>query len=232
MPSRVFLARPHSGSVVPQSERSATHAMDEKYGMLTIGSSPACSLLALAFNSCVAACRNGKYDYFALLHSDVAADADWIGTLIDDINSVGADIIHAPCAMKDSRGLTSTVLSANTTWRTLRNMSLEELRDMPRVFTSEDTDGEILLPNTGCLLMRCNTWFMEEWRGFWMNDWIEKVDGIWKGKVISEDYMLGMDAYNAGQIVACSRNVETLHFDGNTSYPVKTRTSKEELCPT
>jgi hypothetical protein len=218
---KVFLARPNNGMVKQESELSAEYATPAGYANLLIGRSPASSLLCWNFNCNVAECRNQSCDYFAMLHGDVEANAGWIAILIDDMNEIGADIIHAPCAIKDQRGLTSTARTdISTTGYKIRKFSIADFHHLPQVFTSENIDSPILLPNTGCFVMRCTPWFNEKWTGFRTIDSLIQAGETeggqsrqWRGHVISEDWMLGLDAYHAGVKVACSKNVRTVHYD-------------------
>src|SRR6266404_8904723 len=107
---RVFLAVPcyhglESGAVaslIGASRRAHVTACVQPY-----------SVLPTNFNRlwCDALNSRGEqgWTHFAMLHSDVEAEPGWLDTLIAEQQRVQADMVSAVIAIKDGRGLTSTV---------------------------------------------------------------------------------------------------------------------------
>jgi hypothetical protein len=50
-------------------------------------------------------------EWFAMLHSDVAAEPGWLDTLVDEANRLSADVLSVVVPIKDRRGSTSTAIA-------------------------------------------------------------------------------------------------------------------------
>jgi hypothetical protein len=137
------------------------------------------SLLNYNFNCAWAQFINSsKFDYFCMLHADVqpltAPGTSWLDVLLDELDK-GYDVMHAPVAIKDEKGHTSTALgnvAKQHQW--VRKITSRELQLMPDTFGVEHVVGEVgldgyspadrlcLLPNTGCMAVRWDP----KWRRF------------------------------------------------------------------
>lgn len=220
---RVLCIQPHNGIIVPAAlEAGVMHHGMERFPELEFVyyRPPANALHCNGFNIGVCEARNRDCTYFAMLHADLVPDHGWLAQLISDLEEFELDIIHAPAAIKDSRGLTSTALGFNMQdwWQHKRKMTLREMGQLPEVFALEDVqrqlapDAVALLPNTGCLVMRCNDWF-KNWQGFGTWDRVRECqDGMVRTDVIPEDWLMGFEATEAGLKIGVSRRVCTRHY--------------------
>lgn len=220
----IFLCHPHNGNILPESIDAALASQSGIDSHRVMYFRWECSLLCNSFNAGVAEAKNNGAEYFALLHSDIVPSDGWLGQLLQDLNEHELDIIHAPVSFKDFSGLTSTAVAySDSIWADKRRLTLKELANLPTVFTIDDVRlciderAEILLPNTGVLLMRCNDWF-QEWSGFEFIDRVAKTqDGRNIAAFVPEDWLLGFAAHRDGLRVGASRNVTTIHR-GRCSY--------------
>lgn len=174
-----------------------------------------CSLLANAFNGGWVDCLNdtwefrrgnpdGKevkdYHYWFMLHGDIEPDQFWVHTMIEELELHDLDVLHAVCAIKDNRGITSTgVGPLLDKWSPTRKVTTTELHakdaddklKIPRTFVCGDllkgldwskpnvferlkASEMCLLPNTGCLLVKIAPWCWE-FPGFVIEDRIVEV---------------------------------------------------------
>lgn len=97
------------------------------------------SLLAYAFN-------HGA-TYFAMLHSDVCPQHDWLLVLFEEMKRTNAKMISAVVPFKSDSGQTSTAVETNDEW-TPRILNLSEMKEND-TFTMPG-----LLLNTGCFLIK------------------------------------------------------------------------------
>lgn len=189
---RVFLALPNNHNVANETWQSV---LDSGRGDLSVYTwREENSLLAHNFNRCLVKCLGmGGFDYFALLHADMQADKGWIGTLIDELESHNLDALHAVVPIKNVSGLTSTAVAYDDDeWGLVRRITVRELAELPTTFDIDtlkerfDADADRLLPNTGCLLLKCGEW-IKDFPGFEVLDRI--ADG--KSEVVPEDWNFG-----------------------------------------
>jgi hypothetical protein len=167
---RVFLCLPHYGQVEPESRIGAYVAASDNPEVHIIASPICSSLLAYGLNRAWADCLNTPvpFDYFAVLHSDIAPEACWIDKLMIEMEAGDFDVMHAAMALKDSRGLTSTAYGSMVDeWKVVRRLTMTELHNLvPPTFSVEDlvrclgADGFkpneplCMLNNTGVMLIR------------------------------------------------------------------------------
>lgn len=225
--TRILLAQPGYGSSDEESFRSAFGASRRGSVHVDIFHKRA-SLLARNFNICLSACLNGGYDYFAMLHTDMAADGCWLDTLLDELHAGDYGVIHAPALIKDAHGCTSTAVAySDDEWELRRKITSTELQRLPETFDADilrevyDPEVLYLLPNTGCLLMRADTW-LKDFPGFEIKDKIVRNEmGEWEDEGVSEDWLLGYWCGRNGIPVAGTRKVVTHHF-GRMDHPNNT----------
>jgi hypothetical protein len=204
--------------IVPASADAAMAANEDLDAELMI-CRVSSSLLVNSFNQAVAAAQDRGVEYFAMLHADIAPASGWLAKLWAAMHDTGLDVVHAPVAIKDYRGLTSTAFATtDDVWDDKRRITTTELQSLPDVFTVADVaecideSATILLPNTGVLLVRCGEWFAE-WEGFHMLDRVATVRGKRRAQVVPEDWLFGYEAAAMGLKVGGCK-VPTIHFGG------------------
>lgn len=211
---RLFIAQPSYGPI----ERGSYMAVDAIGDTIDpVVCRHSSSLLANGFNRMLAACLNmGGFDYWWLLHADVIPSSDAPEIMIAECERLGLDAIHAPCAIKDGRGLTSTAVAfSDDPWQVVRRITTTELHQLPDSFTINEIcdwlpTAKALLPNTGCLMLRIGPW-LDEFPGFEIRDRIVRHGGQWLPQVISEDWNFGYWAQAHGVRVGATRKVTTRH---------------------
>lgn len=224
--TEILLCQPTYGMVAPESMEAAASAGDGlPIGVDVVRTRFTSSLLCYGFNQGVAKARQRGSDFYALLHADVAPSSNWLATMLEDLLANDLDVIHAPCAIKDYRGLTSTAVVREPDLNEVRRrLSIAEIQQLPEVFTAEDvqatidSEAEILLPNTGCLLVKCGEWF-KDWNGFTVMDAIQQTpEGGYNARCVPEDWLFGFDCYEIGLKVGGTRRVRTTHY-GRLGFP-------------
>lgn len=236
-PNLVYLCQPYSHAIEPEAFESRKHAGEGWPYLYPESGEWECfqtdirsSMLVEGFNVGVASAKNGKADYFAMIHSDISAEPGWLAKLIRALDESGADMIHAPAMIKDRRGLTSTAFAHSLDpWSLKRRLALKEVHALPDVFTIDDIREHIdpeavcLLPNPGCMVMRMGQWFYD-WPGFSTLSKVElKDDGKYYSRSVSEDYCFGYwaAAHGLKLAVAGPRVVATEHI-GREMFSTKT----------
>lgn len=224
---QIYLCQPYSYGIEPEALESRKRACDgfehiypDSGEWDVFQTDIRSTMLCESFNLGVASAKNGQADYFGMIHSDMAAPAGWLPTQIKAMESVGADMIHAVARIKDDRGLSSTAYSNSLDpWSLKRRLTLKEINQLPDVFTLADIqrqidpEAKVLLPNPGCMVMKCGKWF-QNWRGFnTLSDVIRKEDGKYWTRSVSEDYVFGYWAAANGLKLAAvgPRLVPTQH---------------------
>lgn len=195
---RVLLVQPGYGGIEPESYQAAQTCSKRKDSTRVAIMRPCASLLAHTFNIGVTHCLNERYEYFAMLHGDVAPKDGWLDDLLDILDAGKCDVIHAVAPIKDGRGLTSTAVAYwDDQFEPVRRLTTTELKQLPNTFTIEDVREHIdarakrLLPNTGCMCFRADTWF-RKFPGFTINDRVATVDNSeWSIDVMPEDWNFG-----------------------------------------
>lgn len=216
---RVLLVQPGYGGIEPESYHAA-QASVEKGSDLRVGvMRPVASLLAHAFNLGAAFCLEHKYDYFAMLHGDIGVEAGFMDKLVAILDEGRFDVIHACSPIKDHRRLTSTAWAYwDDQFAPVRRLAIKELHRLPETFGIEEIREQFdpkalrLLPNTGCLCFRADTWF-KKYTGFTINDQLATVDGEkWSVDVMPEDWNFGHWCGRNGVRVGGTRVIQPKHF--------------------
>jgi hypothetical protein len=231
----VYLCLPYSYSIEPEALDAFNSAADgwertgEKLGNLRLKSSRIrSSMLCESFNGGVAAAKNGKFDDFTMIHSDIVADPGWLVLLMTARESVDADVCNAVARIKDDRGVTSTAIAYSTDiMDRKRRLTVRECAQLPETFTIEDVrrvldpEALLLLPNPGLLSIRMGEWFYK-WPGFRTESFVEHVaDGdFYRAKEISEDWLFGYYCHEHGIRVAATTAVKTDHI-GRKKYSTR-----------
>jgi hypothetical protein len=239
---QIYLCQPYAYDIKPKSLEARKNACEgwayiypESDEFECFGTTIKSSMLCDSFNMGVASAKNGGADYFAMIHSDIVAPSGWLARLIKALEENGADMIHAAAMIKDQRGLTSTTIAYSLDpYGRKRRLSIKEVHSLPDVFTVKDIQEQIdekaiaLLPNPGCMVMRCGKWFLD-WPGFSTLSRVRlRDDGKYWTESISEDYVFGYYAAEHGinLAVAGPRLVPTHHI-GEWEYSTATVTGFE-----
>jgi predicted O-methyltransferase YrrM len=200
------------------------------------------SLLAASFNAAWCTALNlqeAGWDirYFVMLHDDIVPQDNWIGILMEDIESSGADMVSAVVPLKEPTGNTSTAVDLEDDhyadgghWGVQRRVTLKEAHKIAKqtpVFTAEDCGYQRrTIANTGCWICR----FDRPWRNavdefgrkklfFTINDRIARdpTTNLWKPDVEPEDWFFSRRLQDLGGKVAITTRVRLAHY-GMTPY--------------
>ena len=148
------------------------------------------SLLAYNFNNLLVKALNGKFDYFCLLHADVAPrEYGWLNRMINIMDEREFKVLSIVLPITSDGRDTSTALDVVGSPARIKMVDLPKL---PAVFTRKDTkrifNNDRLLVNTGCMVIDLRgfnplkTWFE-------INDRIVRLkDGTYQAKCDPEDW--------------------------------------------
>ena len=223
MKTQVLIAQPYYGAINPRCYDAcdiASHRGDRvELGVVRRPS----SLLANNFNTLFATWeQNAHFERMVILHADLfPTKPAWLDVLMDEADEHNLDALHAVVALKDHHGRTSTAVAYSETdrWRTKRRISTTELQALPETFTIEtlraqyDSAARVLMPNTGCLLLRRGPW-VRDFPGFTIDDRFSPPDRDGKRlpQVVPEDWNFGFWAHARGLRVGGTRKVQTRHI--------------------
>jgi len=148
------------------------------------------SLLAYNFNKLLTKALNDKFDYFCLLHADVAPkERGWLKRMIGMMEEKQYKVLSLVLPITSNGLDTSTALDAIGEPRRLK---MAELPQLPVVFDGRDTkrvfNNSKLLVNTGCMLIDLRD-FRPKKSWFEINDSIVQLkDGTYDAKCDPEDW--------------------------------------------
>ncbi len=179
------------------------------------------SLLTFTFNEVwVGALNTRPYDAFCMIHDDVVPmDPDWLRTLLEERERVGADILSAVIPIKDERGFSSTAVYDPSHDHHQRVTMTEAVEQLPKTFDASDygiPDGSIL-PNTGLWVCDFSKPWVEE-VCFTIKDRIFNNGEKWIAQCLSEDWNFGYWCRKRGLRVMATTVVRAVHR-GNFNYP-------------
>lgn len=198
----------------------------DKSGSLIPGS---CNTL---WCSCLNEVKTQSIKWFAMLHADCEPEAGWLDKLLFLAEEHGADMLSAVVAIKDDRGVTSTAIASDDPGNCLCRLTMQQLHhpDFPTTFDiGACADALEKLPeplriervprvglrlNTGCMVVRMD----RPWIGcdpptvFFDNPyWIEKYNGQWRARDVSEDWRFSEKIQNAGGKLFATKAVKVVH---------------------
>lgn len=199
-----------------------------------------CSLLTLNCNGLW--CNALSYmdqglEWFAMLHSDIQPEANWIDVLIAEAEKYGADIMSAVVPIKSEGGLTSTAIDdPDDPWTQYTRITLKQLwhEKFPETFDAKmasaalaglpdelavkDAPASRLLANTGCFVARLNRpWNTKTF--FQNHDTVMKcADGQYHAFAQPEDWVFSRNAAINGAKVMATRKLALTHR-GISGYP-------------
>lgn len=195
------------------------------------------SLIPGSCNAMLCECLNMRggghaIDWFAMLHADIEPEPGWIDKLIEIAEQSNADMLSVCVPVKDKRGVTSTAIASGDERNQFCRITQRQLwhPDFPETFDIDQAaDALESLPdelriesvprvglrlNTGCMIMRLD----RPWIGcdppqvyFENVDWIEKHNGQWRARDISEDWRFSQKVQAAGGKLVATRGVKVVH---------------------
>lgn len=215
---KLFLARPSYSHYEPESDYAAKCAFSDDSGIEVHSGAFRLSMTSKNHNDHLCYCLNaGIYDYFAMLHADVAPEPGWGDVLVSELEKHELDVIHAPARFKNGTGITSTAIGySDNVWMPVRRITTTELRDLPQTFDVNtlrevyDSEAERLLFNTGCMVAKVGDW-LRDFTGFTMWDRIVEYQGKRCAVTVSEDYVFAHWCARNG-IKAGATKVTTHHW--------------------
>lgn len=192
------------------------------------------SLLANSFNQFWCHALNlqeggAPVTHFAMLHSDVIPQDNWLDILLEELGRVQKDdpavgILSAVVPIKDWMGLTSTAIEGKDRFTPLRRITMTEVFNLPETFSGSDCGyrDEDLLVNTGCWVADLTQpWVRaEDEHGclkvfFTIHDRIRVVKGekckVYHADVAPEDWNFSRFAAAAGCRTRATRKVRLTH---------------------
>lgn len=191
--------------------------------------------------------RNPEIKWFAMLHADVEPAPGWLDTLIDEAERHSADMVSAVVPLKEHSGLTSTVIGTSD-WTaeylavnrglakrfgrlTLRqvlhsrfpatfgiNECCDALAQLPDDLRVTNAPRDILLLNTGCMVLRLTA------NIDWSKVYFSVIDGIvddgkhYRYFDVSEDWMFSARLTLAGVKCMATKTVKVVHH-GRGEFP-------------
>jgi len=237
--SKVYLAYPTYNGQLHWRAAQGLSAATRVHDIAAVHSE--LSLIALNCNQQWCSMLNGReragFEWFAMLHSDVGPDEFWIDTLIAEADKHGADLLSAVVPIKNDSGLTSTAIlrpGERGTKRLYRlstgqcfhssfpatfgiNEAVEALERLPGELREPGLLRDVLLVNTGCMVVRCNLpWAERVW--FEDENSIEQIDGVWSPASVSEDWCFSRRVAAEGGKVMATRLVAVTHH-GCVDFP-------------
>jgi hypothetical protein len=124
--------------------------------------------------------------------------------LLEIMSRENADMVGVVSPMKDQRGLTSTCIFQPP--MSARRLTMKEIFKRPETFSE---DG--LLLNTGMCLVRIDNERAEKYK-FEMHDEILKLDGKFKARGFSEDWLFSRSVVQQGGKLVATREIPIKHY--------------------
>jgi hypothetical protein len=217
---RAFLALPNNHDIESETWESARDCVKGRKDISAYVWRRQFSILPANFNRCVVNCLNaGSFDFFSILHSDISVDAGWLGVIMDEMDRVGADVMHASVPIKNGEGLSSTAIGySDDPWSLVRRVTMTELHQLPETYDLKtvqeviDPEAKRLLCNTGCLVIRICDWF-KNFTGFRNLDRIVRLsEDVWQDDTVPEDWNFGHWCADNGVNVWGTRKAVTHHW--------------------
>jgi 2-polyprenyl-3-methyl-5-hydroxy-6-metoxy-1,4-benzoquinol methylase len=215
----VFLAVPNAGSIMPcafTASHGATRNHKVSVCPLQFGD------IEHNFNMLICECvRRGPemgVTHFAMLHTDIGAVDGWLDILLDEMDSVGSDIMTTVNAIKDGRGVTTTGIRYPGAWGTWR-LTMREVMDLPETFSFDDLDspnGHLAI-NTGLWVAKIGLFRDRQFPGFTCKHKITWNDGP-TAHFDSEDWLFSDWMAEQGIKAYATRKVNAYHR-GAMDYP-------------
>ena len=190
------------------------------------------SLLAQGCNSLLALALNGGYEWFSLLHTDIAPEPFWIDKLIAEALRCGTDMLSAVVPIKNFSGATSTAIPlapATAGTRQFLRLTMAQIYhpDFPVTFDIDAAaDALDCLPdplavhelprlalwcNTGCFVCRLHRDWDWSQVCFRIDDGLERAANEWRDYNFPEDWYFSQAVADAGGKVMATKIVPLAH---------------------
>lgn len=200
------------------------------------------SLLAANCNTLWAAALNVQKEHgikwFAMLHSDIAPEQNWVDKLIEIAERENADLLSALVPIKDQSGITSTAIeiqgATHFPWMRLSQhqihhpsfpktfdcaqaiKALAELPENLRVVEPSKKNPETaqveLLVNTGCMIVRLDQPWSPRIKFTITDELLANSEGKYYHKVLPEDWMLSKMVRSWGGRVMATSEIKVDHI--------------------
>lgn len=167
------------------------------------------SALPHNFNLLWAEAVNGRpeYTHFAMVHSDVIPEAEFLSKLLHTMEEKNVDVVSTVIPLKSNTGLTSLAVD-NDFWFPKR-LTMKELKDL-------DSYSNLLF-NTGCWIARLDRPWVEE-VCFTFKTEMHKENGKLVAKFEPEDWAFSRFCIAKHIPYSITKNVVVRHM-GTTAYP-------------
>lgn len=233
----VFLAVPNYKGISPQTANSILQACNPNHASLCTCIRKPDSLLAMGFNSYWCQALNKRKElgitHFAMIHSDIEAEPNFIGKMLDIQRDNNADLLSVVMPIKNKHGRTSTAICDGKTGG-MQRLMMREVAKLPiKTFTISNIsadEGDVLCVNTG--LWICD--FTQPWVE---KVWFEIKDSIVKktvdGRIVSldssepgefqprnvpEDWHFSLQIAALGRRICATTAIRAIHI-GDYEYP-------------
>ncbi len=218
---RVFLAIPNYGCIHPETVASIMQASQQVQVFTRVGAS--CSLLAMSFNGFWCQALNARKElgltHFAMIHSDIEAEAGWLDKLLSEQQRVKADVLSAIIPIKSELGDTSTGIYDHYK-KCVSRLSLERVHQLPQTFdiTAVGDRGQALVVNTGLWICDFTKPWVEKVHFAILDHIVKEEDGQFQPRNFPEDWNFSIQCVGFGVKVFATRCVKIDHL-GNAKYP-------------
>jgi hypothetical protein len=220
-PAQVAIAMCRRGPQINDGAAEAFYRYPCKNNVIAAQIKPVTTLLTQGFNIAWAESLNVRdrgvpVKYFAMIHDDIEPEPFWLDTLIEELESHGADACAAVVPIKHDKGCTSTAIATDDRWLP-RRLTMHEVYDLPETFTAEDAGGPLLL-NTGLWVVKLTEWWAEKVCFRFENRIRIDSDGRHIAEALPEDWLNSYDLNDWGAKLIATRKVKLVH-SGNSDYP-------------
>ncbi len=216
---RVVIGLPHTGKVDPEPMIAIERASRRHE---TTGVPQRLSILCHNFNKLWCDALNARetdgITHFAMIHSDINTEENWLDTLIDEMEDYGSDIMSAVIPITGEEGLTSTGIGTFGS-RYVRRLTLTEIHKLPETFGIDDTTKhrdyqKFLAVNAGLWVCDLRKDWVDDFPGFETKTGIVRSGGKCAPWVFSEDWIFSEWLAGNGCKVRATRKVKVSHLGG------------------
>ncbi len=234
---RIVVALPHPGLVHPEPMIAMDRASSRHE---TVGVPQQNSILCHNFNILWCDALNARerdgITHFAMIHSDINTEENWLDTLIGELDDYGADVVSAVIPIKSEEGLTSTGIGTFGS-KYVRRLTMTEIHKLPETFGVDDTTKhrdyqKFLAINTGLWVCDLRKDWVDDFPGFKTETGIVRHGGKCAPWVSSEDWMFSEWLAGNGCKVRATRKVKVSHLGGkayDNFYPWGTMETDENF---
>lgn len=216
----IFLAMPHYCGLVEISAAQAflTTSADENENRFRIYNAAfGSSLLANTFNVlwCEAINRRSEgITHFAMLHADIAPEAGFLSKLYSELLAHDADLVSAVVPIKSPDGVTSTAIDSPDPFEVERRLTMSEVVSLPETFSAADCGypDRALCVNTGCWIADLRKPWVEQVHFQIFNTIQRDAAGVFRPKVMSEDWDFSRQLHRLGAKVLATRKIKLEHI--------------------